>query len=263
MKIYKVSRPSILEDGIYRFLQDEQLSWQRTNDASNADETVELAGRLCYMSFGNLQFSRTNSEYIQNLIDQGHESVLEHATWSFIITGVSRGFTHQIVRHRVGFSFSQLSQQYFNESTANMVEPTIVSKYKEIREKWKGATTASQKAYTELLAMLDELETDSNALSLQEKKEVKRLKYSAARSVLPNATESKIFITANARALRHFFNIRGSIPGDEEMRIVASELLKQVCEDSVSLFSDFYISYLADDSPIVLRNNSKGSKTEE
>lgn len=251
MKIYKISRPFINEDEIVRFLIDEELNWKRTDHATNAEETVELAGRLCYMSFGDLQSNRNTSEYIQNLIVQGHESVLEHVNWSFIITGVSRGFTHQLVRHRVGFAFSQLSQQYFNESNALMVEPTIVNKHSNISEKWNQITNQTKEAYVEILQLLENLENGDNKLSITEKKEIKRLKYTAARSVLPNATETKIFITANARALRHFLDVRGAIPGDEEMRIVSAEILRLVSEDTKSLFSDFYISYLSDNTPIV------------
>lgn len=251
MKIYKISSPNLNENEILKFLEDENLKWKRIDITSDADETVELAGRLCYMSFGNLQSRRNNCEYIQNLIDQGHESVLEHVNWSFIITGVSRGFTHQLVRHRVGFAFSQLSQQYFNESNALMVEPFIIKKHSHISEKWNHITNKSKETYIELLDLLEKLEKDDNSLTFIEKKEIKRLKYSAARSVLPNATESKIFVTANARAIRHFLKVRGSIPGDEEMRNVSAELLKLVSEDSKALFSDFYISYLSDNTPIV------------
>lgn len=251
MKIYKISKPSLIESEIFNFLHDEGLNWNRTMGSSNPDETVELAGRLCYMSFGDLQSNRSNSDYIQNLIEQGHESVLEHVNWSFIITGVSRGFTHQLVRHRVGFAFSQLSQQYFNESDALMVEPTIIMKHSHLSEKWQKITTSTKDSYTELLRLLEKLENEDSSLSLTEKKEIKRLKYSAARSVLPNATETKIFITANARAIRHFLDVRGSIPGDEEMRIVSAEMLRLVSEDSEALFSDFYVSYLSDNTPIV------------
>jgi len=253
MKIYKISKPNINESAIAEFLNDENLDWKRTINSSDTDETVELAGRLCYMSFGDLQSNRTNSEYIQNLIFQGHESVLEHVNWSFIITGVSRGFTHQLVRHRVGFAFSQLSQQYFNEANAMMVEPSVIKKHPILSEQWKQVTKSAKEAYVNLLNSLEKIENGDSSLTLNEKKEIKRLKYSAARSVLPNATETKIFITANARAIRHFLEVRGSIPGDEEMRVVSAEILRLVSEDSKALFSDFYISYLSDNSPIVLK----------
>jgi flavin-dependent thymidylate synthase len=76
-----------------------------------AEKIVENAGRVCYLSFENLS-GRSTELYIQNLIRQGHESVLEHASWTFVLTGVSRSFSHQMVRHRAGFAYSQLSQQY-------------------------------------------------------------------------------------------------------------------------------------------------------
>ncbi|WP_448788405.1 FAD-dependent thymidylate synthase [Bacteroides graminisolvens] len=253
MKLYKISSPHINESEVLSFLNDEKLTWARTDNVFPSDEEVELAGRLCYMSFGSLQSNRNNGEYITNLIDKGHESVLEHVNWSFILTGVSRGFTHQLVRHRIGFSFSQLSQQYYNESNVSMIKPSLISRDIELSKKWDEVVDKSRCAYIDLLKEFNRLDNDDSELSISEKREIKRLKYTAARSVLPNAAESKIFVTANARAIRHFLTVRGAIDGDEEMRIVSAEILKMVQSDSKSLFSDFYISKMKDGTPIVLK----------
>ena len=101
-KIYTVARPRFDSAEVQRFLDDEKETWHNTDGAQSAENIVEIAGRLCYMSFGARQFRRDNYQYVQNLIAQGHESVLEHAVWSFILTNVSRSFTHQLVRHRIG-----------------------------------------------------------------------------------------------------------------------------------------------------------------
>ena len=93
-----------------------------------------------------------------------------------------------------------------------------------------------------------------------QKKEIRRAVRSAARSVLPNATETKILVTVNARALRHFFKVRGSIPGDEEMRTVAAELLKLLQLEAPSIFLDFHIETLPDGSPIVTWQGTAGEK---
>jgi len=114
---------------------------------------------------------------------------------------------------------------------------------------WRKAVATSQESYQVILDSLAELEGKSG-LELS-KKEFKRAIRSAARSVLPNATETKIVVTANARALRHFFKIRGSIPGDIEMREVAAQLFKLVQTHGTSLFDDFSLQELPDGTPMV------------
>jgi len=179
----------------------------------------------------------------------GHESVLEHVSWTFLVTGVSRGFTHQLVRHRVGFSFSQLSQQYHDETEAQFVEPLAIALSDKARKVWKRAINDSKKAYDEILKSLAEVK--QSVAPVDDKRELMRALRSAARSVLPNATETKIVMTANARALRYFLRIRGSIPGDEEMRRVAAALLREVRPEAPSIFFDFEMGSLDDGSPIV------------
>lgn len=126
VRLYLISRPALIAQNIEKFLDDEGTSWRRSPGATAAEEIVELGGRLCYMSFGSDQSPKTTSEYIANLISLGHESVLEHTTWTILITGVSRAFSHQLVRHRVGFAFSQLSQQYHHETDAKFVVPEFL-----------------------------------------------------------------------------------------------------------------------------------------
>src|SRR5450756_2974615 len=97
-QIYLLARPRVEVDGIRYFLADISSAWRQSETATEAETLVEFAGRVCYMSFGENQSPRTNQEYLRNLIVSGHESVLEHVSWSFLITGISRGFSHQLVR---------------------------------------------------------------------------------------------------------------------------------------------------------------------
>lgn len=254
-KIYLISRPRFNIESFLSFLQEERTEWFRSQRATEAEEIVEIAGRICYMSFGEKQSPRRNGEYLHNLIDQGHESVLEHVSWTFLLTGISRAFTHQLVRHRVGFSFSQLSQQYHEETSATFLEPAHLQQSPEALQAWRRAVAVSQESYKVILDSLAELE-GKPGLELS-KKEFKRAIRSAARSVLPNATETKIVITANARALRHFFKVRGSIPGDIEMREVAAALFKAVRTDAPSLFDDFKLESLPDGSPVLSHLDAK------
>lgn len=246
-QVYLISRCSFDVEAFFPFLKEERIDWHRTPETTEAEEIVEVAGRICYMSFGERQSKRSNRDYVQNLIRQGHESVLEHVSWTFLIVGVSRALTHQLVRHRVGFAFSQLSQQYHEETSAEFVEPAHLQQSPEALAAWRNAMEASRKSYKIILDALGELD-GTPRLELH-KKEFKRAIRSAARSVLPNATETKIVVTANARALRHFFKVRGSIPGDVEMRQVAAAVFKLVRAEAPSLFSDFSLGTLPDGTP--------------
>ncbi|MGA3070328.1 MAG: FAD-dependent thymidylate synthase [Terracidiphilus sp.] len=249
--IHLIGRAQFDIEAFSAFLLEENIEWRRTSGASPSEEIVEVAGRTCYMSFGQAQSPRSNGEFIKNLIEMGHESVLEHASWTFMLTHVSRAFTHQLVRHRVGFAFSQLSQQYHDEHDASFVMPAHLESLPEAREAWVKAIEATKEAYASINASLFR-----DGLSLSEdldKKELKRAVRSAARSVLPNATETKIVLTANARALRHFFQVRGSIPGDIEMRLVAARLFQIVEREAPAMFFDFKTEKLSDGSPIVRR----------
>jgi thymidylate synthase (FAD) len=245
-----ICRPAFDASEAQAFLDDWGMTWIRTPNSSSAEELVEFSGRVCYMSFGEgRQSPRTNLEYINNLIKQLHESVLEHATWSFIITGISRGFTHQLVRHRIGFSFSQLSQQYYEDESSPFIKPDLISSDPDTNRIWEAAVLGAREAYSELLSKL-------KCLAGQGNKEAKRALRTAARSVLPEAAATSIAVTANCRAIRHFLDIRGAIEGDEEMRKVSAALLSLLQQDSPSLFSDFEVRRHTDGSPIVVRTGS-------
>jgi thymidylate synthase (FAD) len=256
IRCYTVSRPEPDLEEIGRFLADEGFTWHRTA-SKPADELVELAGRICYMSFGERQSPRDNVAYVRNLIVQGHESVLEHACWTFLIVGVTRAFTHQLVRHRVGFSFSQLSQQYYDHSDIAYIEPSPVRRVPEAHAAWLEAIEAVKSAYAKILRLYGE---DTKAWP---RKELLRELRSIARSILPNAAETKIVVSANARAWRHFLEVRGSILGDEEMRRVCAEILCRLQVDSRSLFDDFVIETLADGSPSVVRTATTSRKNNQ
>lgn len=251
-KLYVMCRP-VLTDEIGEFLASEATSWKTSPEATSPESLAEFSGRICYMSFGDKQSSRTNAEYIANLVDQGHESVLEHVTWTFLLTGVSRAFTHQLVRHRPGFSYSQLSQQYHDEADADFVRPFGLEKFPAALEDWTQAMHAAKAAYT---AIANALEASQGSETEMSRKERSRAIRSAARSVLPNATETKVVVTANARSLRHFLLIRGSILGDFEMRAVAALIYRMLRSEAPSFVADFRVSTLADGLPIVEKTSA-------
>jgi thymidylate synthase (FAD) len=247
-KIFLLAKPAFDVDVFLTFLSSEAVNWRRTQDATEAEEIVEAAGRICYMSFGPAQSPRNNREYIQNLIQMGHESVLEHVSWTILMTGVSRSFTHQLVRHRIGFAFSQLSQQYHDEKDATFVMPPGLENVPGAIDIWEQAIKTAMQAYSSIVNSLGDSSVDRDL----NKKEALRAVRSAARSVLPNATETKIIVTANGRAIRHLLKTRGAIPGDIEMRRVMTELFQTLQPDAPSLFFDCEIQNLADELPAVV-----------
>jgi thymidylate synthase (FAD) len=241
-EIYIVGRQTMDREAVDRFLEDEGLTWE-TDTEVGGEQLVEAGGRICYMSFGKGR--KTNREYIGNLVGMKHGSVLEHATWDFIITGVSRSFSHELVRHRAGWGYSQLSQRYVDESTANFVEPEIIANDERMHALWLDAVRTAHQAYLDLVEGL--MEAMPNVENKTERR--KRVR-EAARSVLPNATETMIFCSANARALRHFIELRGAEGAEAEIRRVALKLLRLMQQEAPTLFGDYQIVRLEDGTEV-------------
>lgn len=237
-RVYLVGRQSIDDEALNRFLADEEVSRWTTDTEVAGERLVETAGRLCYMSFAKPR-PGGNAAYIGHILEVGHGSVLEHAVFNFIITGVSRSFTHELVRHRAGFGFSQLSQRFVDESSCAFVEPEPIANDPELHRIWLEAVTACQRAYKELADGLAARFASIPDRTLRRKKARE-----AARSVLPNATETKIFVTGNARALRHFIEMRADPAADAEIRKVALAMLQALQAESPNLFGDYRIQDL-------------------
>jgi thymidylate synthase (FAD) len=216
-----------------------------TGSASlSTERVVEIAGRTCYLSFANPS-GKSTADYVESLVRQGHESVLEHVSWTFVLVGVSRAFTHQMVRHRVGFAYSQLSQQYVDHRSIRFVIPSELLANPELLPQWKKTVLAQREAYVDLMEALR-----STPTKLGSREQVRSMR-SAARSVLPNCIEAVIAITANARAWRHFLEVRGSTEGDIEMRRVCAALLATLKEEAPNIFFDFARDTLDDGWPVV------------
>jgi thymidylate synthase (FAD) len=235
-KVYLVGKTTTDSAEIDRFLADYDVSHWTTDTEEAGQKLAEIAGRMCYMSFARPR-PGGNAAYLKNIIEVGHGSVLEHATFNFILTGVSRSFTHELIRHRAGFAFSQLSQRYVDESDCQFVEPAVIAEDPELHALFAQTIAQCQAAYIELTNRLAEkIERQSPELSKTDRRKAAR---QAARSLLPNATETRIFVTANARALRHFFFLRGTVHAEEEIRAVAIAMWKIMKEEAPHFFADF------------------------
>lgn len=185
-------------------------------DSSEADALAEFAGRACYQSFHKPNPStEANRDYLANILTQEHESVLEHASISFYVTGVSRALTHELIRHR-HLSFSELSQRFVDVQDAEMVYPPALRE----GDLWQVDNLFGQvrNAYREAVKTLT-----GRGLNRKKARE-------AARSVMPNATETRIVVTGNVRAWRWVIKKRWHTAADAEIQEFAGHVLRHLRE---------------------------------
>lgn len=225
------------------FLPPDDVPW--STDADGGQALAEFAGRACYQSWNKPNpATATNAGYLRHILDVGHLSVLEHGTVSLYITGVSRSLTHELVRHR-HFSYSQLSQRYVPEHDAALVEPAVIAEDPELHELFTEAAAASMEAYARLLEGLEKRFADVSAPTSRRKQARQ-----AARSVLMNATETRIVVTGNYRAWRHFIGMRASEHADVEIRGLAVAVLRALQGVAPNVFADFRVSALDDGTEV-------------
>ena len=200
---------------------------QLLSKTPNAIELIYASCRQCYSTtFAGDIFnknkdnnSETIKQFIQKIISSGHESPLEHASFSFAIQGVSRALTHQLVRHRLA-SFSQQSQRYVKEDNFDYIVPHVFKQNENLYKIFTTSMENIQKNYNDLI-------TELNKLNIQGEKANQD-----ARFVLPQATETKIVVTMNCRELKHFFAHRCCTRAQWEIRILANNMLK-ICKQEL------------------------------
>lgn len=274
--VYLIGKSAVNDAELDRFLADNDLSSWQTDTEVGGEKLVEVAGRLCYMSFAKPR-PGGNKAYINHILEVGHGSVAEHSVFTLLLTGVSRSLTHELVRHRAGMGYSQLSQRFVDESDCEFVLPPLlleclaayglwekqnrcrsVEEFKaieqegverfggedafhlnaEIAREFRDAVGYVHASYARLVAMIEKLPAVASLTDATARRKAAR---EAARSVLPNATETKITVTGNARALRHFIEMRGDIAADAEIRRLAVAVLKLLRADSPNLFGDYLL----------------------
>src|SRR6266404_1902332 len=132
--VYLLGRQTVDDAELDRFLKDHGVAWETDTEVAG-EHLTEVAGRVCYMSFAKPR-PGGNKVYLDHIKEVGHGSVLEHAVWNFIFAGVSRSLSHELVRHRSGFGYSQLSQRYVDESVAEYVVPDCIAHDAELHAMW-------------------------------------------------------------------------------------------------------------------------------
>jgi thymidylate synthase (FAD) len=256
-----IRQPRVTMLARQEFVYPEHIRWESDSDVPG-QVLSEFAGRLCYLSFGEdaglegghrtIQGRTSNESYLENILKVKHGSVLEHAVWSLLIEGVSRALTHELVRHRAGFGFSQLSQRYVDESEIGFVLPPEIQDGSRAYDSWVSACENSLTSYRDLLTELTGQIGDDGPATMRKKRARQ-----AARSVLPNAAETKIVVTGNARAWRHFIEMRGSPSADVEIRRLAVAVLRVLGEEAPNIFGDLHTAPQDDGTEVVDTEFSK------
>lgn len=241
-----VGKPILEIDGVMRFLEDHGLEWPELEKKlssmislgdDDGEWLVEMAGRMCYQSWaknGEKSKGRGHNEHVKHLIAVGHGAAIEHANFNFVIWNVSRSLTHELVRHRIA-SYSQLSQRYVDSSSVEFIVPPAIQELAktdpDTYRTWVEHCERSRQLYGELTAKLSAMYGDIES-NLERRKKARQ----AARSVLPNATETKIFVTMNARAIRHLIELRANPAADVEIRCLAVKVCR-ILQDKAPLFA--------------------------
>ncbi len=272
-----IGRQVVDETALASLLSDNDASGWETDTEVGAEKLVEVAGRLCYMSFAKPR-PGGNKAYTNHILEVGHGSVLEHAVYNLIFEGVSRSLSHELVRHRAGMGYSQLSQRFVDESDCGFVVPPGLQDdvnratefywtyrhdrdfddYTDAYQRCSVAADAPPEAkaittglrwLSTLEVLMDSYEHFSSYLQakpshIPDATARRKAAREAARSVLPNCTETKIFVTGNARALRHFIEMRGDAAADAEIRRLALATLKALQAESSNLFGDYVLNHV-------------------
>ena len=210
------------------------------------DKVISMAAKLCYSSVGvekieeNLT-SDSIDKFLNMLINIGHESPLEHVSFTFAVEGISRACSHQIVRHRIA-SYSQQSQRYVKLDQFEYIIPHHINEIDEARELFIETMKKDQEAYDKLVEILFEKHYNKLIKNQKEEKEAKIIAQKQAiedaRYVFPNACETKMVFTMNVRSLYNFLNHRCCERAQWEIRELAVEMLKQLKKVAPILFKD-------------------------
>ena len=254
-----IAQPNVNMTGLYGFLTgfDESLGFlEYLNDPTRLPDGAQLckiAGQLCYMSFGPGRTSNAHAEkYFHNIKSSKHGSVLEHATFSLLLYGISRSVTHELVRHRAGFGFSQVSQRYVSGRVLRFVERPEYCYEEQLHTLFLQRIERAANEYAALANRLIEMQqTGANILSAEMRTDLRKKVQQCARSVLPNETEAPIVVTGNVRAWRHFIEMRASTHAEIEIRELAMRAFLCLVLTDPILFKDYIVEELPDGTYIV------------
>jgi thymidylate synthase (FAD) len=263
--VVMLARPQTNVAGLAGFLEgfDPELRFpEYLDDPTRLPDSSQLcktAGQTCYMSFGPRRTKNENAAaYIERLTSAGHGSVLEHASFSFLLYGISRSVTHELVRHRAGVGFSQISQRYVSGAVLRFVERPEYQEDEELHRLFEERANRAASEYGEMADLLLDRQGGGNSmLSADYKTDARKKVQQTARSLLPNETEAPMVFTGNVRALRHIIEMRADAHAESEIRNLALRLF--LCAFTVDpiLFGDYRIGELPDGTYTVATEHRK------
>ena len=210
------------------------------------EKVISMAAKLCYSPVGvdGIMEKLDDEEvakFVNTLVNMGHESPIEHVSFTFAIEGISRSCSHQIVRHRIA-SFSQQSQRYVKLDQFEYIIPPEIEKNEKAKEIFIQSMNKCQEDYDKLVEILfakhyQEL-LDKGVSEKKAKSQAEKMSIEDARYVFPNACETKMVFTINARSLYNFFHHRCCERAQWEIRELATEMLRLVREVAPILFNN-------------------------
>lgn len=236
-KVYLIGETKINKDAIQKYLNDIDTPHYTSDAPSDSEYLSEFYGRLCYRSFKpglnpNVTKTRTgNNEYLKHVLDVNHGSILEHSTLNFIFKDVTRIFTHELCRHRVGTAISQESLRYVRLTDISAYNPVVLQNNEE-------ALFIFENTMRKLEEVQQDLSTLTDIDNLKDFKSKKHLT-SAFRRVAPMGICTTIGWSCNLRTLRHVIQLRTDPAAEEEIRFVFNQVYNIVKDKYPNVFQDF------------------------
>ncbi len=260
-----IAKPQIELSGVKSFLEgfDPGLEFSSYVDdpiaLSSGAQLCKIAGQTCYASFSPKRtMNREAARYFKNIMESGHGSVLEHANFSFLLYGISRSLTHELIRHRAGFGFSQLSQRYVSGRVLRFVERPEFQDGGKFHQLFLERIDRAYAEYHKLAeALLAEQGSGTAILSAEAKTDLRKKVNQAARGLLPNETETIMVITGNVRAWRHVIEMRASDHSELEIRALAVRLFLCLQQIEPILLGDYQLHELPDGTHAITTANRK------
>ena len=241
-KVFLVGETRCISEGIHAYLNEIGASQWRSDGASNdAEGLIELYGRGCYRSFHagmNPNVTRVregNKEYIQNLLNQAHGSVLEHCTANFIFLHVSRVFTHELITHRVGMAKSQESLRFVRLDELDFWMPPEIASNPEAKQIFEDAIKDGEERQRELARIFD---LDNPETPFTKKKQLT----SAMRRIAPEGLATMVGWTGNFRTLRHVIETRTDPAAEREIRLVFGKVAEIAQQRWPHVFGDYTVT---------------------
>lgn len=237
-KVFLVGETRIIEDELHLYLDHLGVAEWTSDAPSDAEKIIEVMGRLCYRSFkpglnpNVTKIREHNDEYLQNIVRVKHGSVIEHPMLNFIIADVSRVFTHELVRHRIGIAISQESLRFVRLEELRMWIPKWALEDKELMERNIDLVERMEKHQ---VWMAEHFKLDEPGKPFHEKKK----KTSFMRRFAPDGLATAIGWSVNPRALRHIIEMRTDPGAEEEIRLVFGKIAEKVKSRYPNLFADY------------------------